>query len=239
MCRPMTTERMATAYSDPLRAHISSGSELKAVRDAERSGQPFVAYRDGAEQLVVVLLDHDQSPITIGRRLGAHLAIAWDGLVSGVHAELEFMGGEWTLVDDGLSTNGTFVNGDRISGRRRLRDADRIRVGRTMIAFNAAVAAPVEATLADGDGPSTFRLTDQQRRVLTALCRPYQEHNRYATPATNQQIADEVYLSVDAVKTHLRGLFHKFDINMLPQNRKRITLAETVLHLGVIGPRDF
>ena len=38
-------------------------------------------------------------------------------------------------------------------------------------------------------------------------------------PATNQQIADELFLSLDAVKMHLRALFHKVGIDDLPQTR--------------------
>ncbi|MBV8953532.1 MAG: hypothetical protein JO179_05315, partial [Solirubrobacterales bacterium] len=46
------------------------------------------------------------------------------------------------------------------------------------------------------------------------------------------------YLSVDAVKTHLRALFAKFGIEDLPQNQKRIRLVELALKSGVITPRD-
>lgn len=205
---------------------------------AERGTLPFLAYRDAAEALRLLVLEASNSPVTIGRRLGADVAVDWDGLVSGIHAEIQCLGGEWTLVDDGLSTNGTFVNGDRIAGRRRLRDCDRILIGNTIIAFNAAVAPAVEATIADRDRPTSTRLTHQQRRVLTALCRPYRDNDRYATPATNQQIATEICLSVDAVKTHLRALFTKFELNHLPQNQKRTRLAEMALHFGIIGPRD-
>jgi len=39
---------------------------------------------------------------------------------------------------------------------------------------------------------------------------------------------------VDAVKTHLRVLFHKFGIENLPQNQKRARLAEIALELGLV-----
>ena len=78
-------------------------------------------------------------------------------------------------------------------------------------------------------------LTDTQRRVLVALCRPYRDGGRFASPATNQQIADEVFLSVDAVKMHLRTLFGKFELGDLPQNEKRARLAECVLQFGLIS----
>jgi pSer/pThr/pTyr-binding forkhead associated (FHA) protein len=235
----MTTERDATQHLDPLRPHASSAAELRRLIGAERAATPFLAYRDNDERLVLLPLDDDHSPVTIGRRAETEVVLDWDGLVSGIHAELQHLGGEWTLVDDGLSTNGTFVNGERVAGRRRLRDADRIRVGRTIIAFSAAIAPQLAATVTDGERPLLPSLSEQQRRVLVALCRPYSERDRYATPATNQQIAGELFLSVDAVKMHLRALFGKFEMNELPQNQKRTTLAETALHFGIIGPRDF
>lgn len=77
--------------------------------------------------------------------------------------------------------------------------------------------------------PAEPRLTETQRRILTALCRPCAEGSRYATPATNQEIAGEVYLSVDAVKAHLRALFRKFGVEELPHNQKRARLVELVL----------
>ena len=55
-----------------------------------------------------------------------------------------------------------------------------------------------------------MHLSETQRRVLVALCRPFRDGSAFATPATNQEIAAEVFLGVDAVKTHLRALFAKF-----------------------------
>jgi hypothetical protein len=81
-------------------------------------------------------------------------------------------------------------------------------------------------------------VTDTQRRVLVALCRPFREGSEFASPATNKQVADEVFLSVDAVKANLRALFETFDVGDLPQNQKRVRLAELALRSGVISPRD-
>jgi hypothetical protein len=40
------------------------------------------------------------------------------------------------------------------------------------------------------------------------------------------------------VKTHLRTLFQKFQIEDLPQNQKRVKLVERVLGLGLISRKD-
>jgi pSer/pThr/pTyr-binding forkhead associated (FHA) protein len=42
-----------------------------------------------------------------------------------VHAILQRIGGRWTVEDDGLSRNGTFVNGTRLASRVQLRDRDK------------------------------------------------------------------------------------------------------------------
>ena len=57
-------------------------------------------------------------------------------------------------------------------------------------------------------------------------------------PATNQQIGAEVCLGVDAVKTHLRVLFGKFGLDHLPQNEKRVRLAERALNWGLVRRSD-
>jgi FHA domain len=221
---------------DPLAPHSLSASELKELLAAERAGEALLAFRDEHGHLRLFAAGGHGESSTLGRRPEMDLSIPWDSEVSGLHAELHHLGGEWAVVDDGLSTNGTYVNGQRISGRQRLRDGDRIRVGRTVLAFKAPQATPVQRTVAAGDRPA-LQLTDTQRRVLIALCRPYRDGG-FATPATNQEIAAELFLSVDAVKMHLRTLFGKFELGGLPQNQKRARLAETALQSGVISHRD-
>jgi hypothetical protein len=86
----------------------------------------------------------------------------------------------------------------------------------------------------DADSPTDVRLTDTQLGILAALCRPIASGNHFATPATNQEIADEVFLSVDAVKCHLRTLYRKFGIEDLPHNQKRARLVELAIEGGYV-----
>ena len=81
------------------------------------------------------------------------------------------------------------------------------------------------------------QLTETQQRILAALVRPMREGSPYETPATNREIADEVFLSVDAVKGHLRALYAKFYLADLPQNAKRARLAEIALS-GQLDPPE-
>ena len=118
-----------------------------------------------------------------------------------------------------------------------LRDGDVLRVGRTQIAYRVPDASVSSPTAVAGSRPELPELSATQRAVLAALCRPYKA-TELATPATNQQIADELYLSVDAVKAHLRTLFGYFGVEHLPQNQKRSYLAMRALQDGVVSRRD-
>jgi pSer/pThr/pTyr-binding forkhead associated (FHA) protein len=221
-----------------LGAKAVSPRELKAQLEAERAGIPFLVHRDADGVQRITTLADGERPLWIGRRPSVDVCLSWDGEVSGVHAQLEPGGGEWTLVDDGLSRNGSFVNGERVAGRRRLRDGDMLRFGRTVALYRAPLAGGDQSTVTSAEGLAAASLSETQRRVLTALARPFKEAGAFATPATNQQIADELYLSVDAVKTHLRTLFAKFGVEELPQNRKRSALVERALRSGVISARN-
>jgi hypothetical protein len=48
-----------------------------------------------------------------------------------------------------------------------------------------------------------------------------------------------VFLSVDAVKAHLRVLFERFRLGELPQNEKRSQLVSIVLDSGLLARHDF
>src|SRR5256885_965258 len=112
------------------------------------------------------------------------------------------------------------------------------RIGRTSLAFRIPDPADSRPTMAASSGGADLpQLTATQRRILVALCRPYKQ-SEFAAPATNGQIAEEVFLSVDAVKAHLRALFAAFGIDHLPQNQKRAALAIRALQEGVVSRRE-
>src|SRR3954453_21001491 len=107
--------------------------ELAAREAAEQLGLPFLVFRDGDRRQRIYALDRRSA--TLGRRDEADLSLPWDPECSRLHAELELRAGEWTITDDGLSQNGTWVNELQLSGRRRLSDGDDVRVGRTHVIF--------------------------------------------------------------------------------------------------------
>lgn len=196
-----------------------------------------MVYQDGDGKQAIVSLDDLGERLTIGRRAGNDIVLAWDSEVSRVHAALERVGSDWLIADDGLSHNGTTVNGERVSARRRLRDGDVIAVGGTTLAFLTPAGESSVSTATAHHPHPTAALTPAQQRLLVALCRPY-ARGPYATPATNKEIAEELVLSVETVKTGLRALFAVFRVDDLPQNRKRAALAETALRTGAVTRRD-
>ena len=223
---------MSTLDDTPLGPHSATPAELRERLLAERQGDPFLVWRGEDGRQVLLALHPGLRRVTIGRGPSNDVALGWDTEVSRLHAELERLAGEWTVVDDGLSRNGTWLNGQRIGGRQRLRDGDVVQVGQTVVAIRVPDPEDSRPTVAGGKAAAPT-LTPAQKRVLDALCAPYKE-SEFATPATNQQIAEELFLSIDAVKAHLRALFGAFGLEELPQNQKRSVLAMRAMQLGLV-----
>src|SRR6187200_2132232 len=62
-------------------------------------------------------------------------------LVSKVHCTF-VIEGETILLEDKGSTNGTFVNNERLQGKREVKDGDLIKVGSLVFALSAALPQP-------------------------------------------------------------------------------------------------
>jgi pSer/pThr/pTyr-binding forkhead associated (FHA) protein len=206
--------------------------ELAERLTAERRGATFLLYLDGDTRQHIVDLGPARGSLSIGRDGASDIPLEWDTEVSRAHAILERIGGAWTIVDDGLSRNGSSVNGRRVNGRRRLEDGDSIQVGRTQLVF---VAGPQKAqTTATSRFGSPPELSPAQRRVLHALCAPLLE-DQFAAPPSNREIADALFLSVETVKSHLHALFELFGIEDMPQNRKRAALVSVAFERGAVS----
>lgn len=215
-----------------------SPTELKEIIAAERAGAPFLLWRtqDGHQRLLT--LQPDRWRVIIGRDPGADVSLEWDREVSRTHALLERVGNGWTLIDDGFSHNGSFVNGARVFGRHRLAERDRLCLGVTELTYREPSARRSDSTITSAAAMPSLLLSPMQRKVLIALCRPVHD-TQSPIPATNRQVAEEVSLTVDAVKAHLRVLFERYGIGDVPQNEKRARLVVCALESGGLTPRDF
>lgn len=201
-------------------------------------GKPFLCYLDSDGRRRTIALTTDTPQVTVGRSGKADIALPTDPKVSRLHAVIEWFGTYWTISDDGLSRNGTFVNGDPLGGRRRLSPGDVIRVGSSSLTFSTGSAVSGEMTCTEDALPTRSALTPAQFAVLVALCKPFKDDAAYAHPASNQQIADDLHLSIDTIKAHLRALFSKFGLQALPHNQKRIQLVTRARHSGVVTNND-
>lgn len=201
------------------------------------SENPFLLYTDGDNREQMLSLEPGLTELWVGRLSASGLALSWDGQVSRQHARLERQGDGWVVVDDGISSNGSFVNGERITGRRALGDGDVMQFGGTTVTYRAP-AQPVreEQVRTDPGGavPALVDLSTTQRRVLEALCRPYQGGNVFANPLTDEELAEELFLSPGVVRTHIAVLVAKFGLDDIPDDEKRVRLAQQAIQSGTV-----
>ena len=76
----------------------------------------------------------DQPEVLLGRDTHAAAVLDGDGFVSGRHAMVRLRGGSPTVTDLG-STNGTYVNGERIAAETPLHEGDELAVGSTRMIY--------------------------------------------------------------------------------------------------------
>jgi pSer/pThr/pTyr-binding forkhead associated (FHA) protein len=196
--------------------------------EPEPADGPFLLFRDRDGRQQVFYFAAESAHATVGREASSDLVLDWDEQVSRVHARFQRVGDDWEVVDDGLSSNGTFVNDERVSDKRLLTDGDVLRFGTTTATFRSPgrerkLAVPLSTT---------------QRRVLEALCDPYKGRSGFANPATDEQIAEQLFLSAGEVRAHLKVLYVKLGVEELPATEKRVRLVERAFSAGLISERD-
>ena len=217
---------------------VESESDLEARLAAERLGAPFLVYRDGEDRQRILALEPGRRSVTIGRRDEADVSLPWDPECSRVHAELELRAGEWTISDDGLSQNGTWVNELRLVGRRRLSDGDVIRVGRTRIDFSQPGVVGIGPTLVPGELSATPRFSEQQQRILRALCRPLMGDGEGVVPASDEEIAIATGIPAGDVTIELDHLTRALGLEDVPTDVRRAELALLALRAGLVVEAD-
>ncbi|MCM3849097.1 FHA domain-containing protein [Pseudonocardia sp. DR1-2] len=129
--------------------------------------------QDGGGGPVVVSLDPARGAVSVGRRSGNDLCLGWDQEVSRVHAWLEHDGTGWSLVDNGLSRNGSFVDGRRVEGAVALLDGQVLRFGATTAIYRdrggGSDVRVYSGVTSDGVVRSAAQLSDAERDGLGAL----------------------------------------------------------------------
>jgi pSer/pThr/pTyr-binding forkhead associated (FHA) protein len=114
---------------------------------------------------------------TVGRARENDIGVDDDATAGGLHAVLERFAAGWTVTDLG-SSNGMWVNGERIRASRRLRHGDEIRIGHTRLVFHDPLTAAGE----------------------------HVARGMFTEPASTRAIADELVITRAAVKQHRAAL---------------------------------
>lgn len=167
---------------------------------------------------------------TVGKAGENDIALPDDPTASRLHAVLEQFPAGWCVTDLG-SSNGTWVNGERIWASHRLRHGDEIRLGQSRLIFRDPLSAGGPLTEAEDVPPS---LTTRERDVLLALCRPLLDRDMFTEPASTRAIAEELVITQAAVKQHLANLYEKFGVAAEDSNR-RSRLANEALRRGAVS----
>ncbi len=178
-----------------------------------------------------VELDRDR--VTIGKDEHNDLVVDDDPTISRLHGALERFAAGWCMTDLG-SSNGTYLNGERIWGQHRVRHGDEIRVGRTRLVFRNSTDVGHTATETEDESPS---LTPREHDVLAVLCRPLLDRDLFTEPSSIREIAAELVVSEAAVKQHLANLYVKFEIAEAATHR-RSRLANEALRRGAVTLAD-
>lgn len=82
------------------------------------------------------IFDLTSSDMTIGRDAGNPIALTQDGAASRRHARFSKEGSNVFITDEG-SSNGTYVNGMKLTGRQQLQIGDEIQIGNSKFRFEA------------------------------------------------------------------------------------------------------
>lgn len=147
----------------------NSGAVLsKAILGmVEVLGTLHVALAGQPEQRVEL----DRPRIVIGRHPSCEIVLGYSA-VSGRHAQIALVDGEY-YVEDLNSRNGTYLNGQRLQGPRRLRNHDRLDICDIALTFHRQSAdSPPKLVLVDEANSSiitsTIDLSSSELRLLSA-----------------------------------------------------------------------
>ncbi len=109
---------------------IDNKPQAATIIDLPKSGDTLTVQTGEGRGTIY---DLPMSDVTVGRDPSGFVVLS-DGKVSSKHLRLSYAGGAWTLLDLS-STNGTYLNGQRVSDKVQLSDGDSIKCGDTTLVF--------------------------------------------------------------------------------------------------------
>lgn len=160
--------------------------------------------------------------VTVGRSDDNDLILANDPTVSRQHAVLEDINGVWQIRDL-QSSNGTFVNGIRVTSSAPVNPGDRVSVGssslRIVDAVDGLLSASGRTVVVGPADDEQLGLSKRETEVLRLV----------AAGHTDNEIADQLFISVKTVHSHLDRIRDKSGL------RRRVDLTRLAMELGLGG----
>ncbi len=171
------------------RGDLEKQLDLVVTHAGSKRGKAFLMVSTGEAAGTVFPLTH--SSLLIGRSPEAEVRIN-EQAISHEHARLEMTGARCTIQDLG-STNGTYVNGQRIVQSVVLTGGDTIRAGSTTFTF---------VTREGGVPAGTLKLRDPDPQLpIATRASPAAGGGRVAIPAEAEQDREEAISLTDVVRT--------------------------------------
>jgi hypothetical protein len=200
--------------------------------DEERiSHARLEVWRSGSLASSVLL---DSAELTIGRTAGCDIRLD-DQKASRQHAVVQRTGRSGWRITDLDSSNGTYVNGQRIRTNRPLRHRDRISIGDAELVFEDEHPVAREGKTVADTAARPPELTRRELDLLKALCRPLLGDAPFPVAASTREIANEMFVSDSAVRHLVDRLYNKFGIYDEDPDSRRHHLATEAIRRGVIG----
>lgn len=178
---------------------------------------PAYLYPDTDLGLIPSVFVAEPGGVTIGRHPDNSLPLTIDS-ISRHHATLERVANQW-LLSDLNSSNGTFINGERITASRSLRDGDLITFGKANFTFRAE-AAGAETGL-PAEHSSGLRLVGDDEDSSVVLSTKLSDRTPYKSGPIEKTSEEHL----DKVNQRLLALYRLSDILRGASRRENIITA--------------
>jgi hypothetical protein len=86
-----------------------------------------------------------------------------------------------------------------------------------------------------GELSATPRFSEQQQRILKALCRPLFADGDGYNPSSDLEVADETGIDVEIVTQELDLLARLFGLEDMPRPERRAEVALLAVRSGLVG----